>query len=281
MNLSKNQNTTKDLSPSAEKSSQAQSSSHKNTVESDEESFFSFESLRFLFLCLLAILAFRSSFFAPYEVPTSSMEPTIKVGDRIIANKVAYGFRLPFVGVELLRWGKVKRGDIIVFRYPKDPNTDFVKRVVALGGDSVQLVNDVLYINNQPVVRQSMEHERYILRDVKDRADIKHLYAEDIEDRSYYVTQNTRGFASVVRNRHWPPAGGSYTVPEGSVFVMGDNRDNSHDSRKWNDVPLEYVTARAEFVLWSALPTEGWFSKYRWDRFFSSLYQDVLESGAS
>lgn len=250
-------------------------------LEVKEDSFFNFESLRFFFLCILAVLAFRSSFFAPYEVPTASMEPTIKVGDRIIANKLAYGFRLPFIGQEVARWGKVQRGDIIVFRYPLDPDTDFVKRVVAVGGDQVQLINDILYVNDLPVVRQSMEHERYVLRDVSDRADIKHLYAEDIGDMSYYVTQDTRGFAAVARNRNWPVDGATYVVPEDSVFVMGDNRDNSHDSRKWRHVPLTHITARAEFVLWSARPTEGLFSEYRWDRFFSGLYPDVLAAKSS
>ena len=97
-----------------------------------QDSLFSFEGLRFFFLCMLAILVFRSSFFAFYDVPTASMEPTIKVGDRIIANKLAYGFRLPFVGKKILSWGEVERGDIVVFRYPLDPKTDFVKRVVAI-----------------------------------------------------------------------------------------------------------------------------------------------------
>lgn len=236
-----------------------------------EKKPFTLDDLRILFYMVLLALTIRSSIIAPYEVPTASMEPTIKVGDRIIANKLAYGLQIPFVAITLIPWGGVKRGEIIVFRFPNDPNLDFVKRVVAIAGDKVQIINDRLYLNGVPTYRSDTLENRSILDDVGDRADIKNLYVEKIDQESFFVTQDTKGTNSI-KNRNWPLTGIPYEVPEESVFVMGDNRDNSLDSRKWEHVPLKNVKGRAEFVVWSSKSSKGFWPKVRWGRVLESLY---------
>lgn len=239
----------------------------------EQPSFFSAEYLRSLATLVFFIFAFRSSVLAPYEVPTASMEPTIKVGDRILANKLAYGLKIPFTDIELLHWTDIKRGDIIVFKYPRSPDTDYVKRVVAIAGDKVRVENNILYINEKPLERTSFDHQREVLADIDDNAETKNLFREKLGENEFYVMQD-KGIYRRPGSSTWPKDGLSYTVPDDSVFVMGDNRDNSLDSRAWFQVPLEYVRGKAEIVLWSAYtpkkPDSSW--DVRWYRFFNSLY---------
>ena len=183
-------------------------------------------------------------------VPTASMEPTIKVGDRLLAFKLAYNLKVPFTDIVLFSWGKPERGDIIVFKYPKDPDIDYVKRVIGLTGDRIKFVNDILYVNGVPQERTDHNFDRKVLDDIVDNKDIKKLYREKLGARDHWVLQNepeARGFI----NPNWP-AVGEYVVPDGAVFVSGDNRDNSTDSRVWGEVPESYIHGKASFVIWSA-----------------------------
>ena len=106
------------------------------------------------------------------------MEPTIKVGDRILANKLSYGLKIPFTDIEVLNWSNIKRGDIIVFKYPISPDTDYVKRVVAISGDKVKVQNNILYINEQPLERLDASTKRDVLIDIADDADRRSLFVE-------------------------------------------------------------------------------------------------------
>jgi signal peptidase I len=236
----------------------------------EEPGFFSFENLRSLGLLIIVLFAFRWSVCSPYHVPTASMEPTIKVGDRLLAWKLSYTVRVPFTDVVLANVSKINRGDIIVFRYPLDTSLDYVKRVIGLPGDKIRMEDDVLYVNDVAQPRAEANNDRSILSDIKDRKDDKILYREKLEGVEHWTINN-------VPRLRYPglknfPATGYYTVPEDAVFVIGDNRDNSQDSREWGKVPLSYVRGKALFVLWSMYTEDdSWTPKFRFNRFFKWL----------
>jgi signal peptidase I len=238
------------------------------TPESEKPGTFSFENLKSLAILIVIVLAVRWSIASPYYVPTSSMEPTIKVGDRLLAWKLAYNFKIPFTDMALLSWGSPKRGDIIVFKYPRDPDIDYVKRVVAVAGDQIQLMDDILYINGKPQSRVDHNQDRSAIEDIVDEKEYKLLYRENLEGLEHWVMQNKPEYRRSLR-AWWPDVDGKpYTVPEGSVFCVGDNRDNSSDSRVWGEVPLSYVRGRALFVVWSIWTPKGeFFPSLRFDRF--------------
>lgn len=223
-------------------------------------SVFGFESWRSFFMVIVAIIIFRSSVMSPYHVPTGSMEPTIKVGDRLLAWKLAYElkFPIPFTDIDInfFRWGQPDRGDIIVFRYPKDLNIDYVKRVVAVAGDKVELKDNILYINGKAQEQVSKEDQE-LLKDLNDSLENKLLFEENLEGSKHWVLRNKPSPLSFFSNSDWPGSEEVYTVPEESVFVMGDNRDNSQDSRIWGEVPLSYVRGEALFVIWSVYQSKN------------------------
>ena len=229
---------------------------------------FSFENLKSLTVLIIIVLGVRWSIASPYYVPTSSMEPTIKVGDRLLAWKLAYDLKIPFTDTAIISWGSPKRGDIIVFKYPRDPDIDYVKRVVAVAGDQVQLMDDVLYINGKAEVRTDHNHDRSVLDDIVDEKDFKLLFRENLEGVEHWVMQNKPENRRAMR-AWWPDVDGKpAVVPEGSVFCIGDNRDNSSDSRVWGEVPLSYVRGKALFVVWSIWTPKGeFFPRFRFDRF--------------
>jgi signal peptidase I len=235
-------------------------------------SFLGFDNLRSLLILIVAIFAFRWSVVSPYHVPTASMEPTIKVGDRLLAYKLAYNLKVPFTDIVVLEWGKPKRGDIIVFRYPKDPDIDYVKRVVGIAGDKLKIRDDVLYVNDVAQARESHEFDRSILDDIEDHKNIKVLYMENLSGTDHWVMQNKPAQRLFTR-ANWPDNDGVYEVPADSVFVIGDNRDNSTDSRVWGEVPMSYIRGKAVMVIWSVFsdPDSSW-PVLRYNRFGHVLH---------
>lgn len=254
-----------------EMEAKAETMNTKTKTEIKEEpGFFSYENLRSLFVLVLIILAIRWSIASPYHVPTPSMEPTIKVGDRLLAFKLAYNLKIPFTDFVVAEWGQIKRGDIIVFKYPKDTSLDYVKRVVGLPGDRIRLVDDVLYINDVAQARINHNDDRSILRDITEQTEYKELFQETLDGVKHWTmnsTQEMRGPGA--SNWH---SSEDYLVPIGSVFTIGDNRDNSADGRVWGEIPLEYVKGKALFVIWSMYTEKGeLLPKIRWNRFFTKL----------
>lgn len=234
--------------------------------------FWTPENLRQLAVFLVLILAFRWSVASPYQVPTASMEPTIKVGDRLLAYKLAYDLKVPFMDYTLMSWADPKRGDIIVFKYPKEPDIDYVKRIVGLPGDKIRVENNILYINGNAQERTDHDNDRSILNDIHDNPDIKTLSVEKLGDLDHWVIQDKGNNALFSLSMKYPADGGEYTVPADSYFCMGDNRDNSTDSRSWGQVPREYVKGKALFVMWSAFTADdGFLPKIRWNRFGHGL----------
>lgn len=252
-----------------QKSGQSKQSPEQNLKKGKKKpkpAFFSIENIRSLAIWVIVIFAIRWSIASPYHVPTPSMEPTIKVGDRLLAYKLSYEFKLPFTDIALFDWDRPTHGDIIVFRFPGDPDIDYVKRVVAIGGDEIEIRNGYLYINTKKRELHDHNFDRSILDDIYDDRDDKLLYREGSEEAGYWVMHSK---ATQFATRNWPWRG-TYQVPQNSVFVIGDNRDNSSDSREWREVPLSYVRGKALFVLWSMFTPQGepWYRlKFRFNRF--------------
>lgn len=240
--------------------------------------FFSFENLKSLAILIAIILAIRWSVASPYHVPTPSMEPTIKVGDRLLAFKLAYNLKLPFTDIVLAEWSKPKRGDIIVFKYPRDTDIDYVKRVVGIAGDEIQVIDNILFVNGKRQDRIDFDHDRAVLDDIEDVKDKKILSRENLDGLEHWVMQTNTDFKPF--DTTWPPPGNPpYKVPENSVFCMGDNRDNSEDSRRWGEVPLSYVRGKALFVIWSLYsPRHESMYRLRWSRFGHGLDENVPTS---
>lgn len=219
--------------------------------KSKKPGFFSPENLKSLFFLVLAVLCFRWSIASPYHVPTASMEPTIKVGDRLLAWKLSYGLKIPFTDYSILEWGTPDYGDIIVFRFPKDTSIDFVKRVVGLPGDRISVRDDKLFINGEEQSLTDANADRSILVDIEDAPNMKDLYLENLKGREHWTIFNKEGDFQTFSNNYPKDGSREFVVPDDSYFAMGDNRDNSKDSRDWGIVPKDYIRGRALYVLWS------------------------------
>jgi len=215
------------------------------------------EYLEALIIAAVFLLFTNTFVIQTFYIPSGSMEDTLLIGDHLFVNRFIYGARATGAEGSLLPFRGVKRGDIVVFRSPENPALDLVKRCVAVGGDTVQVVDAQLHINGKAV-----------------------------KDSSYAVHKNPDAFGDprfMVRDNYGP-----FTVPAGHYFCMGDNRDNSYDSRFWGPLPAHLVKGRALFIYWSyggktsngqweglgaklrdlGETAVGFFSKTRWERSF-------------
>jgi signal peptidase I len=205
-----------------------------------------------LFPVIIAVFFLRSFLFEPFKIPSGSMIPTLLVGDLILVNKFHYGLRLPVVNVKVTEGSAPARGDVMVFRYPPKPSVDYIKRVVGLPGDTVAYLNKRLTINGKPVVTDTVpeffdeDAMRYFKQYEEQLGDKKHRLLND-GDRPAFIPG---------ADEFMGKDGCSYTVegltckvPEGHYFMMGDNRDNSMDSRYWGFVPDKNIVGKA-FMVW-------------------------------
>lgn len=204
---------------------------------------------------IVALMALRWTLVEPYVVPTGSMEPTLKPGDRLYANKAAYDVRFPFTEWILFRTGEVKRGDVILFRNPLDPSITFVKRAIGLPGDKVKFSDGVLYLNGQPVDKIPTE-ERDIMYDIES-ANTKTLYYEQLGSVKHYAILDRRIDRYYEMQERVHRSMPEQEVPNGHLFAVGDNRDYSHDSRAWGFVPYENLKGRAMFIWYSSRVSEA------------------------
>lgn len=208
------------------------------------------------FPVILVVFLLRSFLFEPFRIPSGSMVPTLLIGDLILVNKFTYGIRLPIINTKVLDVGTPERGDVMVFRYPVDPSVDYVKRVIGLPGDTVAYKNKRLTINGVAVPTTATsdffdpERVAYSKRFVETLPRNSAGYLHDIlvdEDRSGIISPENFPFRD---NCVYSDGNTAVTckVPAGSYFMMGDNRDNSADSRYWGFVPDQNIVGKAFFI---------------------------------
>ncbi len=169
-------------------------------------------------VAVLLALFIRTFVVQAFKIPSGSMEPTLLIGDHILVNKFLYGIKIPFIHKTLVPISQPRRDDVVVFIYPVDRSKDFIKRVIGLPGDEIEMVGKTIHINGQPY------QDRY----------------------GFYSGPGNPGHPSLETGRFGP-----VTVPEGHLFVMGDNRNHSYDSRFWGFVPLKWVKGKAFIIYWS------------------------------
>lgn len=234
-----------------------------------------------LVIAIVIALIVRWAFVEAYVIPSSSMLPTLLVHDHIFVNKAAYGMRVPFSEKWISHWGQVKRGDVIVFKYPNEKDIYFIKRVVGLPGDKVLYENGKLYLNDKLIeteaTPQSPEWTQLTDNDFRheDDPEAKTMSKSDFMD----MTEKLGDRSHDILLKKDQPAGrseGPYTVPAAQLFVMGDNRDNSHDSRRWGFLPEDLILGRAMFVWLSCEDTSRLKflcdpTTLRWSRFFHNV----------
>ena len=189
---------------------------------------------RSFFPVLFFVLMLRSFLFEPFQIPSGSMLPTLKIGDFILVNKFDYGLRLPVIGYTVLKVGEPERGDVMVFKFPQDNRINFIKRVVGVQGDSISYKDKVLYVNGQV---QTLSSE------MSDGASLVPPLTEEASEK--LGQREHRIWRRITAGRDFGPI----TVPSGQYFVMGDNRDNSNDSRVWGFVDNSLIVGRA-FAVW-------------------------------
>ncbi len=208
-----------------------------------------------LFPVILAVFLLRSFLFEPFKIPSGSMIPTLLVGDLILVNKFHYGVRLPVINKKIIANNDPQRGDVMVFRYPKDTSIDYIKRVVGLPGDEVSFRAQQLYLNGKAVPMEQKpppgfydeESRRYFAEFKEKFGDTEHGILVNPQSQPYYGPDDRIAFP-FRENCRYSAEGVTCKVPAGHYFMMGDNRDNSQDSRFWGFVPDQNIVGRAFFV---------------------------------
>jgi signal peptidase I len=206
------------------------------------------KELKSFTLIIFSVLMFRSVFFEPFKIPSGSMIPTLLIGDFILVNKFSYGFKVPFSDwftdpIYLTGPAQPERGDVIVFKYPKDTNLNYIKRVIGLPGDTIEVIDKV--VNNTPIETQEIDGKE-IIEDMDDRyKSYQFKFLKTKTGDKTHISQVDTGndyFANYYK----------FTVPKDNYFVMGDNRDFSADSRRWGTVPFGHIKGKA-IMIWFSL----------------------------
>jgi signal peptidase I len=209
---------------------------HKEAVQEP----FIVDLARSLFPVFLIVLLLRSFLVEPFRIPSGSMMPTLLIGDFILVNKFRYGIRLPVVNTKVIEIGEPQRGDVVVFRYPEDNSTPYIKRVIGLPGDQIEYnqANKMLYINGEPVPQHLVD--TYIGEGQGSNMTGHKLRIEDLPGAEHAILVDSDRGQKAPFNK--------WTVPDNEYIVFGDNRDNSRDSRFWGTVPEENLIGKAFFI---------------------------------
>lgn len=202
------------------------------------------------FPVILIVFVLRSFLFEPFKIPSGSMIPTLLVGDFILVNKFTYGIRLPVINKKIIDINLPERGDVMVFRYPEDPSLDYIKRVVGLPGDTVAYQNKRLTINGEAVemkkIADYLHPERlYYSEQYEATMGVRHRLLNDADAPAFVPDA---GRFPHRENCTYNASGVICKVPAGHYFMMGDNRDNSRDSRAWGFVPEQNIVGKAFFI---------------------------------
>ena len=195
-----------------------------------------------IIIALVLVFFIKTFFIQNFKIPSSSMEDTLLIGDHLFAVRFIYGTKIPFTKINILKVRNPRQGDIIVFKYPEDPSKDFIKRCVATEGQTVEIKNKQVFVD-----RKQMEFPKH----------------------AKFIDNNILPIEFGVRDNY--PA---KLIPKGNLFAMGDNRDNSNDSRFWGFVPYENIKGKALFIYWSIdpdVPVYDVIHKIRWGRMFSLI----------
>ncbi len=215
-------------------------------------------------------LLLRAFVVEAFQIPSGSMIPTLEVGDHIFVAKFSYGLGIPFTDKKIFEYSFPKRGDVIVFKFPQDHSTDYIKRVVGLPGDRLELRQNELFINDRPMPREHVGIYRY--------SEGGRGYVDEKECDLWVETLDDNRHQDIQEMGRQPASFGPITVPAGNVFVMGDNRDNSSDSRVWGTVKHDLIKGKALIVWWSRASVDeapwyaqpvAWAKSIRFKRFFS------------
>ncbi len=188
------------------------------------------------FPIVFIVLILRSFIAEPFRIPSGSMMPTLLVGDFILVNKFTYGIRLPVLHTKMAEMNLPERGDIVVFRFPKQPEVDYIKRVVGIPGDRVSYYNKTVSVNGKVAGQVSLGSYQGVGQG-KNMTGAEH-FVEDLKGIEH----------SILVKHGLPSVEGVFVIPDGQYFVMGDNRDNSNDSRYWGTVPEENLVGKAFFI---------------------------------
>lgn len=234
------------------------------------------ENIITIVLAIFIALIIRSFWLEPFRIPSGSMYPTLQVGDYLFVSKYTYGYsRYSFpAGLPLFKgrifYSEPQRGDIVVFKFPKNPHTDFIKRIIGLPGDTIQVKEGRLYINGEQIERK--EKERYIIDEYVGVPEFYHQYEETLPEGKVHRIIEMSDEERIVDDTE------EFIVPEDSFFVMGDNRDRSDDSRiSVGFVPKENLVGKARFIFFShsdkgsLIKPWTWFNAIRWKRFFKGI----------
>lgn len=230
---------------------------------------------------VLGVLLVRTLIFEPFRIPSGSMIPTLQIGDQIVVSKFSYGLWIPATLVDipfmdslfvaprfqLVSFGEPQRGDIIVFRFPRDTRLHYVKRVVGIPGDRIRVENNQVILNG--VLQPRTEIDRYPAVDQTCHTELARRYVEDLSGVKHEVLTNLGGSGMLANTTE-------FLVPEGNVFVMGDNRDNSEDSRAWRFVSYDKIKGKAKFIWLSWDGCAGGIGSVRLDRIPYNLYSGRL-----